>query len=293
MIERASPAVSLLLHAIFLALIAMKVFGTPQVIRQQNGMEIEIVDFEHAMPSVDPALPAPAEAANEALTRPQPPAPSPAAPIAQPPAPSPMATQPTVRPPVPVSSPAPVLGPGRVAPVAPPAPQSVAQSSPAQAQPQAAAMPAQPTRTRRLDANAMARSLGSNDAPSNRQRLNSAAVGSAIGQAAPRGVPGLTVRQRADLAEMVRSQVIPCWNPPASETGAVASVRLRFRLDRQGNVVGRPTVAGSTGGDTPYTNLLANSGRRAILLCAPLELPAELYDAWSEVEVNFDPRDLQ
>jgi hypothetical protein len=40
-------------------------------------------------------------------------------------------------------------------------------------------------------------------------------------------------------------------------------------------------------------NLLANSGRRAIVLCAPLELPAELYDAWAEVEVEFDPRDLR
>lgn len=149
----------------------------------------------------------------------------------------------------------------------------------------------------RLDAAAILRSSSisapSQDRPS---RLNSSALGTAIGRAAPSGLPSLTFRQRVDLAQKVREQVMPCWNPPASNGGAASIVRLRVRLDRQGAVVGQPVqsaVVGQNDENSSYVTLLINSGRRAIMMCAPLDLPPELYDAWAEVEVEFDPRNLR
>ena len=102
--------------------------------------------------------------------------------------------------------------------------------------------------------------------------------------------------QKIDLAEKVRAQVMPCWNPPPADGLASTSVRLRFRLDRDGRVVGQPVRSGVTGQNqvsTAYINLLTNSGRRAVLMCSPLRLPPELYEAWADVEVEFDPRDLR
>ncbi len=126
-------------------------------------------------------------------------------------------------------------------------------------------------------------------------RLNSATLGSAVGKAAPRGVQALTFQQRVDLAKKIRSQVTPCWNPPPADDSASVSVRLRFKLDRKGRVVGQPTQSAVTGqgeASAAYINLLTNSGRRAVLMCSPLQLPPELYHAWADVEVEFDPRDL-
>lgn len=294
MIERASTAASLVIHGALIALLAMTAFSVPQDIPRESGMEIEIVDLEHAMPSTDPVLPSPSDVPAQALAPSQPQPASAAARVDQPQVAPARSAPPLPHPRAPSqAAPVPVLGPGRVAPVttttAQPADQPRVASTPVP--PSASA--ASPVPRPRLNSSALARSLGTGEPRPQRARINSATLGSAIGQAAPRGVPGLTVRQRADLAEMVRSQVIPCWNPPAAEGVPAVSVKLRFRLDRQGSLVGRPSVSGSTGGESSYMNLLTNSGRRAILLCAPLKLPAELYDAWAEVEVEFDPRDLR
>lgn len=127
-------------------------------------------------------------------------------------------------------------------------------------------------------------------------QLNVAVIGSAIARAAPRGLPGLTRVQKIDLAQKVREQVMPCWKPPVSDAPMEATVRLRFRLDQNGGVVGLPTQSAASNPAAPnaaYLNLLANSGRRAILKCAPLKLPPDLYEAWADVEVEFDPRDLR
>jgi hypothetical protein len=297
-IQRASIVASLVIHGALIALLALKVFEVSSDVPRETGMEIEIVDLEHAMPLTDPVLPSPSDEQARAPSQPQP-ASAPAR-VDQPqPAPARLAPRvPQTREPAPVP-PVLALGPGRVTPVTITSARSAEQPRPVStpalptATATATATAASPAPSPRLNSSALARSLGTGEPRTQRARINSATLGSAIGQAAPRGVTGLTVRQRAELAEMVRSQVIPCWNPPAAEDGPAASVKLRFRLDREGNVVGRPSVSGSTGGESSYMNLLANSGRRAIVLCAPLELPAELYDAWAEVEVEFDPRDLR
>ena len=39
-----------------------------------------------------------------------------------------------------------------------------------------------------------------------------------------------------------------------------------------------------------YARAFVETARRAVLRCAPLELPDDLYSYWREFELNFDPR---
>ena len=113
----------------------------------------------------------------------------------------------------------------------------------------------------------------------------------------PKGVAGLTIRQRTNLAEMIRSQITPCWNPPqVEETSGHVTVLMRIKLGIDGAVAGAPVVShvsGKTAANGAYANAVTGSVRRAILRCSPLKLPSELYEAWADVEINFDPRDVQ
>lgn len=297
MIDRLSNAFSLMVHVLVIVLLGRMTFAADLVERREAGMEIEIVDFEYAMPDARPAIaeaPAaePSALASETLPWQQameaPPAPNPAP--SEPNVPAPAAATDIVeqtRARVPV--PAPALLPT-------PAPKAEAPAQSASTRPTTPASD-KPGDAPRLDAAALARSSGiANVSPATQTRLNSATIGSAIGEAAPRGVKGLTFRQKVDLAQKVRDQVMPCWNPPSASEAGLAIVRLRFRLDRDGRVVGQPVQSGVTGqteANAAYINLLTNSGRRAILMCAPLELPPELFEAWAQVEVEFNPRDLQ
>lgn len=316
---RLSSAASLLLHIVLLTMLSMIALRSQKLVPPPAGMEIEITDFEHAMPLPDPSIARSDATENE--TVPEPPKPIPEASQAseqlQQPAPR---TDPVARPSVTVAQTAtpppiptvessvppkadiaPVLAPGPVSPTPPVlvhvAPPAVPELSPGVAPSPAPAAPvAPPAPVHRLDATALSRSLAAIAGDSPRTRLNSAAIGSAIGQAVPKGVAGLTVRQRANLAEMIRSQITTCWNPPETDdkSGHVTVV-MRIRLDRAGGVVGMPAVSGMTGRTTAneaYANALSSSVRRAVLRCAPLKLPAELYDAWADVELNFDPKDV-
>ena len=325
--DRYAFPVSVLVHAGLLAALAVISFDRPHKLVQPPGMELEIIDSEHAMPLPDPTVQkevaeqsAPQQ--EQATVTDPAPVPVPQTPVSAPPAPPVPQPQRSVQPAAPMvkqvtpAKPAEVkqLGPGPVAvaqkPV-PPAPKVAAAPSQSKASAQVAAArvantqatprptapvaPAAPARPK-LDASALARMLASKNAAGSQTRINSAAIGSAIGRAAPRGAAGLTVRQRANLEEMIRSQITPCWNPPSADEGTGhVTVLMHIRLDRSGGVIGTPDVAsikGMTAANGAYSKSLAGSVRRAIGRCSPLHLPPELYDAWSDVELNFDPKDL-
>lgn len=309
---RLPSLLSVFLHLGLLALLSLVTFRAREIVVPPVGMAIEIVDIEHAMPLPDPGfvrhedveVATPAAAAAPAAARQTAPAPMPqdtAVPVAPLPpvearaAPSQLAEslQPSERP-------APVLGPGAVARPLPAAPTPTRPPASAPTPPAAASpspvVPQPVAPVRRLDGASLARALGKPIGSAPRPRLNSGAIGSAIGQAVPRGVAGLTIRQRANLVDMIRSQITPCWNPPQTEEGSGhVTILMRIRLGRDGQVSGSPAVArisGQTTANGAYANALAGSVRRAVLRCAPLRLPAELYDAWADVELNFDPRDI-
>lgn len=305
------PVISVGLHVVLLALLSLVVIRhLPSLVMPPAGMEIEIADLEQAMPLPDPVSIAPKPA--EALPQSDPHS------VSAPAAASLSSTEASMRQAAPglASQPLPVFStppsdPSTVdadverqlAP-APVAPSQAVRSLPATPPAGAAAMTQAPTKPAvsvqapevRLDPGNLARSLATQAGAVPRQRLNAAAIGSAIGRAAPKGAGSLSIRQRAELERMIRSQITPCWNPPEAEAGfAHLTVLIHIRLDRQGTLASPPSVVrvtGQTAANAAYANALAGSVRRAVQRCMPLRLPSELYDAWADVELNFDPRDV-
>lgn len=79
--------------------------------------------------------------------------------------------------------------------------------------------------------------------------------------------------------------------PGMADAGDVR-IRVVMKLDRDGSIIGKPQVE-ATGGTEGTRRALSGGAYRAILRSAPFtSLPADKYDAWNEVIVNFDPSDL-
>lgn len=294
--DRVSNALAVILHIAVVLLLGRVTFAIQEAEPRKKGMEIEIIDLAHAMPvsrpviaDAPPATRSQPQARNDVSEEPETVAVRSASVRPEPevvPKAVPLDTAYESRSAVPQPAPAPIAKPVANEP-------SQVASASLEAQPEA-----EPGAGRgaRLDTAALSglRNIASSNAKPS--RLNSATISSSVGKAAPKGIQGLTFRQKIDLAEKVRAQVMPCWNPPPADGLGSASVRLSFRLDRNGRVVGQPVQSGVTGQSqvsTAYINLLTNSGRRAVLMCSPLRLPPELYEAWAAVEVEFDPRDLR
>ena len=83
-----------------------------------------------------------------------------------------------------------------------------------------------------------------------------------------------------------------CWSPPAgvADAGSLV-VKLRMVLDRTGALTGRPEIVSAPQGAGGRAAI--GAATRAMIRCAPYTaLPADKYDTWSEVVVNFDPREM-
>jgi len=100
--------------------------------------------------------------------------------------------------------------------------------------------------------------------------------------------------QKLSVSEMdaLRQRLGQCWSIPAGVDDAeVLKVSVRFRLDRSGELEGRPEVIKGGGASGP-ARTAAESAVRAVSKCAPFNLPADKYETWAEVVVNFDPSDM-
>lgn len=93
--------------------------------------------------------------------------------------------------------------------------------------------------------------------------------------------------------DALRGKIQQCWNVPAGAAdGGDLRVSITFRLTPEGEIDGRPEII-SGGGSTGIERAAAESARRAVLKCAPYNLPAEKYEGgWDKVTVNFDPSDM-
>ncbi|MEX3010400.1 hypothetical protein [Hoeflea sp. TYP-13] len=92
--------------------------------------------------------------------------------------------------------------------------------------------------------------------------------------------------------DALRGQIQRCWQiVPGMADGADVRVRVTMRLDRSGAIDGQPSVQ-ATGGSEQVRRVLAGGARRAVLRCAPYNLPSEKYDTWADVVVNFDPSQM-
>lgn len=93
--------------------------------------------------------------------------------------------------------------------------------------------------------------------------------------------------------DALRGQISSNWSTFAGIEGLQGMIiRVKIRLDESGAIIGDPEVSSSGGSDTARRTMEA-SARRAVLRSSPLKnLPADKYDAWNEVVINFDPSDL-
>lgn len=123
-------------------------------------------------------------------------------------------------------------------------------------------------------------------ASASREMMETTTAGTARGTASK-----LSISQRTAIEGMMREQISPCWNPPIGAAGAEdMKVTIRFQLNSDGTLDGEPSVVQwqSSAG----FQAAADSALRAVRRCSPLHLPAEAYDYWRDVQINFDPKDM-
>jgi outer membrane biosynthesis protein TonB len=95
--------------------------------------------------------------------------------------------------------------------------------------------------------------------------------------------------------DALRGQIQRCWNPPvglADASGLKISVKMKLSL--AGELEADPDIVAG-GGGAGIERIAAEAARRAVIRCAPYNLPSEKYDGgngWNEVLVNFDPSEM-
>jgi outer membrane biosynthesis protein TonB len=96
---------------------------------------------------------------------------------------------------------------------------------------------------------------------------------------------------KASLFQAVARQLRPKWQPPSGPDVEELVTKIRFRLNADGSLAGRPEVVRQSGiNDTnrPQASRHAELAIRAVQLAAPFDLPDEYYEAWKVITVDFD-----
>jgi hypothetical protein len=128
------------------------------------------------------------------------------------------------------------------------------------------------------------------DAPPQPHRLSAAALPSSQPKAP------LGSQLTASEIDLVRQQLIPCFNPPfgAKEKPDLAA-EIRVVMNRDGTVQqARVVDEGQYARDQIY-RAIADAGIRALRNsnCSPLRLPPDRYDVWQTIVFPFSIRDMQ
>lgn len=127
-----------------------------------------------------------------------------------------------------------------------------------------------------------------------KKKLEQMASAEPTDQPATAGSPTATStsgKMTANELDALRSKLAQCWSPPLGWTDpAQVRVVLMLDLNADGTVDGVPAVLESPQGQ--YSATAPESALRAVRRCAPYDLPADKYDAWKQVKVTFDPKDM-
>jgi colicin import membrane protein len=91
------------------------------------------------------------------------------------------------------------------------------------------------------------------------------------------------------LAGLLSRAVSRCWNVISGVAGTEnVVVRMEVRLNRDGTLVGPPKVTNSDG--SPVFAHVADSAVRAMIACAPYQLPPDMYEGgWEHINFAFRP----
>ena len=102
--------------------------------------------------------------------------------------------------------------------------------------------------------------------------------------------------QNAQLSQSeidaLRARISSCWSPPPGiDVNSRLYVVLRVLFKNDGSMVRAPVLV--EGSASPLGPALAESAKRALLLCQPFTmLKPEHYDQWKDLELKFDPHEL-
>ncbi|WP_428643227.1 cell envelope biogenesis protein TolA [Roseibium sp.] len=254
----------------------------------------EIREVAAVQPAEKPSeeLPKPADKPGESkVEQPAPPTPSPPPPPAPVPEPTPVAE------PEPAPDPAP-------APEPEPAPKAEPAPAPEPVPQQQAAPAPQPIITKVAPRSKPTPPKRAPEPP--KDDFSSTQIAALLNKVEPAKQTGQTSQEQASLGsrkgqenvrmsqselDALRGQVAQCWSPPVGAVGAEdLKVRVRFNLSQNGEVSSSPEVMNSNG--NPAFRAAASSAVRAIMRCQPYSLPVAKYEAWQEVIINFDPREM-
>lgn len=291
--DRAGLALAIVGHLALLAALTLGLaWRRPPLPPVQQTMDVQLVDAV----GLKSAAPEPATQAPREMEAPEAGAPA----AAPPPAPAPAPAPPEPRPAPPEPAP-----PKEEAKPAPPKDEAKSAKT---ARPTRAAKPA----SRLSDILKDVRSAAKSERPGGDPAAKPGrAAAPRIGPDFLKGVLGASAgkgeRARAavsgaamnGLGAAIRRQVQPCYDLGAlGGTPAMQIVTvLQLRFNQDGTVAGAPQLVEQTGvddGNRAYARQMVEVSRRAVLRCAPLKLPPELYaGGWENITMGFIPGQLR
>jgi colicin import membrane protein len=91
-----------------------------------------------------------------------------------------------------------------------------------------------------------------------------------------------------------RARMRQCWQPPIGANDVVNTrVLFNVALKQDGSLARLPMVVAVQGAGSSLGPVLAESAQRALLQCQPYKMfKPEHYEAWKQMEITFDPRDM-
>ncbi|MDR6263951.1 hypothetical protein [Roseobacter sp. N2S] len=116
-----------------------------------------------------------------------------------------------------------------------------------------------------------------------------AAMKAATSETAQSVGPPLTGSEKGALVLAVQQ----CWAPPVGvQDAANLVVTLSVELTPDGKLMGSPKLVEPSGTPQGLVQQAYEAGRRALIRCAPYNLPKDKYEQWRRIEVVFNPQNM-
>ena len=274
--EQAGLGLSLVAHVAIFTILSLGLFAaTKPPIVPPTPIDVQIVDNVGLTDTApEPPKVAPAQSVAPVVGPPEEAEPEPAPqPAPTPPAPAPVqreAVPPPKPSPKPAAKPVPVAKP--VAKPAPPKPAAVAKPAPAKPAVKPSVTPARGSKL----GEDFRKGLTATPSNSTSQAPRVATVGPA---------------QLAGLAAAIRRQVQPCADRITSPGPGAERIttKINLQMNRDGSFAANPRVVSQvTDEDNErYGGRVGELAKAAFVQCSPFELPAELYDGWKNINLNY------
>jgi outer membrane biosynthesis protein TonB len=146
--------------------------------------------------------------------------------------------------------------------------------------------PAKPKTERTFDQTKIAALLDKRD-PS-----RAAVTGDTLNSNAALGLSkGKAADNSATWGALFKEQVLRCWKKPYGDVEAqLVQSEFSIKLKKDGSLEAMPVAQASP--SSAFQRVFQESGLRAIIDCAPYQLPAAFFDEWKFFYPVFDSRDL-